>query len=162
MAARTLKAPTAGSVGDLRIQPGQFLQAGTRVLSLSTGDTRVFLQAFLPGNYRPFLQPGMPLRVELDGFRYDYRELIIESVGEQIIGPNELRRYLGADLADSVTLEGSIVLVKARIPSTTFLNEGRVFNYFDGMPARAEARVRAEPILLVLFPGLKGLLPHGG
>ncbi|MCP3162143.1 efflux RND transporter periplasmic adaptor subunit [Myxococcus qinghaiensis] len=158
--ARSLRAPVAGVVGDLRIQPGQFLASGTRVASLADDDASVHLLAFLPGYYRPFLRPGMTLRVELDGFRYDYHELRIETVGDQIIGPNELQRYLGQDQADAVKTVGPIVLVRARVPSHTFTSDGRIFGYFDGMPARAEAAVRVEPILLTLIPGLKALFPH--
>jgi len=159
--ARTLKAPFAATVGDVRIQPGQYLTPGSRALSIVGEDAPVTLQLFLPGNYRPFLQPGMPVRVELDGFHYDYRELPIASVGDEIIGPNELRRYLGGELADAVKVEGSIVLVKARLPKRTFESEGRTFNYFDGMPARAELPVRAERILTLLVPGLKGWSGRG-
>jgi membrane fusion protein (multidrug efflux system) len=160
--ARTLTAPFSGVMGDVRIQPGQYLQAGTRALSLFREDARVFLLAFLPGYSRPFLRPGMSLRVELEGFRYDYQELTVESVGEQIIGPTELRRFLGAELADAVRVEGPIVLVRAKVSGQGFQSQGRAFSYFDGMPARAEARLKAESILLVLFPELKGLLPHEG
>lgn len=158
--ARTLRAPHAGLVGDVRIQPGQFLPAGTRALSLVAEDAPVTLLALLPGYARPFLRPGMPLRVELDGFRYEYRELTIEAVGDQVIGPAEVRRFLGPDLADAVSVEGPVVLVKANLPSHTFVNEGRVLSYFDGMPSRAEARVRSERILVVLLPALKGLFHH--
>jgi membrane fusion protein (multidrug efflux system) len=158
--ARSLRAPVAGVVGDLRTQPGQFLAPGTRVASLVEEEAPTYLLAFLPGYYRPYLHPGMPLRVELDGFRYDYRELTIESVGDQVIGPGELQRYLGPDLDGAVRLSGPIVLVRARMPSRTFTNQGRVLGYFDGMPARAEASVRSEPILLTLIPGLKALFPH--
>ena len=158
--ARSLRAPVAGVVGDLRIQPGQFLNAGSRVASLVEDDAPVYLLAFLPGYYRPFLKPGMPLRVELGGFHYDYRQVVIESVGDQIIGPGELKRYLGPDLEDAVKVDGPIVLVRARIPSRTFTNQGRVLDFFDGMPAQAEVAVRAEPIILTLIPGLKALFPH--
>ncbi|RKH42937.1 HlyD family efflux transporter periplasmic adaptor subunit [Corallococcus sp. AB050B] len=158
--ARTLRAPHTGLVGDVRIQPGQFLPAGTRALSLVAEDAPVTLLAVLPGYARPFLRPGMPLRVELDGFRYEYRELTIESVGDQVIGPTEVRRFLGPDLADAVAVEGPVVLVKASLPSHTFVNEGRVLSYFDGMPSRVEARVRSERILVVLLPALKGLFHH--
>jgi membrane fusion protein (multidrug efflux system) len=120
----------------------------------------VSLLAFLPGHARPFLRPGMSLRVELDGFRYAYREVVIESVGDQVIGPVEVKRYLGPDLEDAVKVDGPLVLVKARMPSSSFESEGKVLGYFDGMSARAEARVRAEPIFLALFPGLKGLFTH--
>jgi membrane fusion protein (multidrug efflux system) len=159
---RTLRAPHAGVVGDVRIQPGQYLDAGVNVLSLLGEDARATLLAFLPGAYRPLLRPGMPLRVELVGFPYEYRELTIDSVGEQIVGPAEVRRFLGGELADAVELGGAVVLVRARLPSRSFVREGQTLNYFDGMPARAEARVRAESILVTLVPGLKGLLPNGG
>jgi membrane fusion protein (multidrug efflux system) len=158
--ARSLRAPTAGVVGGLRIQPGQYLAPGTQVALLEEEGAPAYLLTFLPGYYRPFLRPGMPLRVELSGFHYDYRELTIDSVGEQIIGPSELQRYLGADLADAVKVEGPIVLVRARMPSHTFTSEGQVFGYFDGMPAQAEVAVRSESILLTLIPGLKALFSH--
>lgn len=160
--ARSLRAPVAGVVGDLRIQPGQYLQPGTRVASLVEDDAPVFLLAFLPGYYRPFLRPGMPLRVELDGFRYDYQELPIESVGDEIIGPGELQRYLGPDLAGAVETKGPLVLVRARMPSRTFRRAGRQFDYFDGMPARVEASVRSETIFVALIPGLRALFSHDG
>lgn len=158
--ARSLKAPRSGIVGDVRIQAGQFLAAGTRVLSLFADDSQVTLLALLPGHCRPFLRSGMPLRVELAGFRYDYRELQVEVVGDQIIGPGEVRRFLGLELADAITVEGPVILVQARFASHTFVNEGHILSYFDGMPARAEARVRSERILLLLVPALKGVLPH--
>jgi membrane fusion protein (multidrug efflux system) len=160
LAARALKAPVAGVVGDLRIQPGQYLSTGALVASLVEDDAPAYLLAFLPGYYRPFLRPGVPLRVELDGFRYEYRELPIESVSEQLIGPAELKRYLGPDLADTVETSGPIVLVRAPIPSRTFSVRGRVLGYFDGMPARVQVSVRAEPILVTMIPGLKVLFPH--
>lgn len=162
LSARTLRAPVAGVVGDLRTQPGQYLVAGTRVASVVEDDAPVYLQAFLPGYYRPHLRPGMPVRVELSGFRYNYRELVIESVGEQVIGPGELTRYLGPDLAGAVKVEGPLVVVRARIPSRTFVSEGQVLGYFDGMPAQVEVAVRAEPIFVALIPGLKVLFPHDG
>lgn len=158
--ARSLRAPVAGVVGDVRIQPGQYLEPGARVASLVEDNAPAYLLAFLPGHSRPYLRPGMPLRVELSGFRYEYQQLIIESVGDQIIGPAELKRYLGPDLADAVPVEGPIVLVRARLPTRTFTSQGRVLGYFDGISAQAEVSIRAEPIIVALIPGLKVLFPH--
>lgn len=159
--ARTLKAPFAGVLGDVRVQPGHYLAPGAHVLSIHRDDAPTFLTAFLPGYYRPLLKPGMPLRVELEGFRYEYQDLIIDSVASQIIGPEELRRSLGPDLGDSVKLEGPIVLVKARIPEQHFTSEGQTFNYFDGMPANVRVPVRMEPIWTLMVPGWRGLFSHG-
>lgn len=158
--ARTLRAPHAGVVSTLRVRPGQYVNPGENVVSVVGDDVNVTLVALLPGGYRPRLEPGKPLRIELNGFSHEYQTFEIDSVGDQIIGPSEVRRYLGADSADAVTLSGPMVVVRARIPSSTFTSKGRTFNYFDGMLAQADARVRSERILVTLIPGLKGALGH--
>ncbi|MDY7228092.1 efflux RND transporter periplasmic adaptor subunit [Hyalangium rubrum] len=158
--ARTLRSPHAGVVSGLRIRPGQYVTPGENVISIVGDDVKVSLVALLPGGQRPLLEPGGSLRVELDGFRHEYHTLTIESVGDQIVGPAEVRRFLGPEIADAVQLAGPMVLVKARVPSSTFMSKGRTFNYFDGMLAKADARVRLERILVALVPGLKGALGH--
>ncbi|OJT26526.1 hemolysin D [Archangium sp. Cb G35] len=158
--ARTLRAPHAGVVGILRVREGQYVNPGENVVSVVGDDVHVTLVALLPGGYRPRLEPGKPLRVELNGFNHEYQTFTIESVGDQIIGPSEVRRYLGADTGDAINLSGPMVLVRARIDSPTFTIKGKTFNYFDGMLAQADARVRKERILVTLIPGLKGALGH--
>jgi membrane fusion protein (multidrug efflux system) len=61
-----------------------------------------------------------------------------------------------------VSVEGPIVLVRARIPSPTFVSDGQVFSYVDGLPGRAEVLIRSEPILVSFIPGLRRFLSHGG
>lgn len=159
--ARTLRAPQAGVVSDLRIRRGQYVAPGESVVSIVGDDVSVSLVALLPGGYRPTLEPGRPLRVELDGFTHEYHTFTIESVGDQIVGPGEIRRFLGPEISDALQLNGPLVVVRARIPASTFSSNGKTFNYFDGMLARADARVRKERILVALVPGLKGALGHG-
>ncbi|EPX65005.1 hypothetical protein D187_000430 [Cystobacter fuscus DSM 2262] len=158
--ARTLRAPRAGVVSALKVREGQYVNPGESVASITGDEVRVTLVALLPGGYRPRLEPGKPLRVELNGFSHEYQTFTIQSVGDQILGPNEVRRYLGADHGDAVTLEGPLVVVRASIPATTFSIKGKTFNYFDGMLAQADVRVRTERILVTLIPGLKGALGH--
>jgi multidrug efflux pump subunit AcrA (membrane-fusion protein) len=158
--ARTLRAPQAGVVSGLRIRPGQYVAPGESVATIVGDSTTVSLVALLPGGYRPTLEPGRPLRVELDGFRHEYHTFTIESVGDQIVGPGEVRRFVGPEIGDALQLNGPMVVVRARLPSPTFESKGRTFNYFDGMLARADARVRKERILVALVPGLKGALGH--
>lgn len=158
--ARTVRAPQAGVVAALRVRPGQYVNPGENVVSVVGDDVHVELVALLPGGYRPRLSPGHSLRVELNGFSHEYQTFTIDSVGNQIIGPSEVRRFLGADSADALTLSGPMVVVRARIGSPTFTLKGKTFNYFDGMLAQADARVRSERILVTLIPGLKGALGH--
>lgn len=158
--ARTLRAPHAGMVSALRIRPGQYVTPGEGVVSVMGDDVQVSLLALLPGGQRPLLKPGAALRVELDGFHHEYHTFTIDSVGDEIVGPTEVRRFLGPEIADALQLSGPMVLVKARLPTPTFTSKGRTYNYFDGMLARADSRVREERILVALVPGLKGALGY--
>lgn len=158
--ARALRAPSDGIVMDVRVRPGQYLAAGVSVLSLVPDNASPVVVAFLPGHYRPYLRPGGSLRLELEGFRYEYRDVTVEYVAEQIIGPTEVRRALGPGVGDAFEFKGPFVLVRARLPTSSFQSEGRPYDYFDGMPAQVEARVRSESILMTLVPALKGLFTH--
>jgi membrane fusion protein (multidrug efflux system) len=157
VAERSLRATVGGVVSDLRIRPGQLLAPGDLVLTLVGEDARFSLLAFLPGHARPLLKKGMTLRTELTGFSYAYRDLIVDSVGDEVVGPAEARRFLGADLGDAYLFGGPVVLVKARVPDRTFVSDRRTFNYYDGTPARAEAIIRKQPIAVALVPALRAL-----
>jgi multidrug efflux pump subunit AcrA (membrane-fusion protein) len=158
----SLRAPRAGVIGDVRIRPGQLIEAGDIVLSLIDEDPRCSIVAMLPAHYRPQLRPGMTLRFEVTGYRYAYQELVIESVAAQIIGPAEVKRYLGQEIADTVAVSGPVVLVEARLVSPTFRVDERSFEFFHGMNGVAEARVRKERLLVAMFPSLRVLLDRIG
>lgn len=154
----SIRAPSAGVIGDVRIRPGQLLNAGDVVLTLLGQDQSCSVVAMLPAQYRPQLRPGQTLRFEVEGYRYAYQEMTITSVGAQIIGESELKRYLGQELQDTVTVKGPLVLVEAKPTSNTFTVDGQTFEYYHGMAGTAEARVRSESILLSLIPGLRALV----
>jgi membrane fusion protein (multidrug efflux system) len=154
---RVIYAPRAGIVRDLRIRPQQSVTAGEYLLTLVGPEDRLSVVAILPGQYRPLLKSGSPLRLELTGFRYAYQPLTIEAVGNEVIGPHEVRRFLGQDVADAVTLQGSAVIVQAHVPARTFYADGRWHAYHDGMHGTAEVRVRSERMVLALVPGLKAV-----
>lgn len=153
----SLRAPRPGVIGDVRIRPGQLIEAGDIVVSLIDEDPRVSIVAMLPAQYRPQLRPGMTLRFEVTGYRYAYQELVIESVAAQIIGPAEVKRYLGQEIADTLDVAGPVVLVQARLASPTFRVDDRSFDFFHGMNGVAEARVRRERILVAMIPSLRVL-----
>ena len=72
-----LTAPHPGIVSDIRIRPGQPVVAGEAVLSLLADGRRWVVLAMLPGHARPLLRPGTPMRLELNGYRYSYRDVVI-------------------------------------------------------------------------------------
>jgi multidrug resistance efflux pump len=156
---RVVRAPQAGVVSDVRIRRGQHLTEGEVVVSLVREDSPLEIIAMLPGGSRPLLSKGGKIRVELQGFPYQYQELTIEEVGDELVGPGEVRRYLGPELAESVTVTGAVVLVRARAPSRFFEADGKRLAYFDGMLGMAQARVKSERIVTAIVPGLKALFP---
>ena len=99
----------------------------------------------------------MPLRFEPEGFRYAYQHLVVDRVSDEIFGPAEARRILGPVAGDTVPLNGPVTLVEAALPGPSFSSQGRTYEFHDGSLGRAELRIRSEPILLTLIPGLKAL-----
>jgi membrane fusion protein (multidrug efflux system) len=158
LAELTIRAPRAGIVGDLHTRRGQALAVGDVVLTLAPDDARCSVVAMIPGHSRPQLQPGMPVRFEISGYWYAYQELRIASIDSQIIGPAEVKRYLGPELGDAVAVEGPVNLVKAELPSCAFAVDGQSFDVHHGMSGAASVRVRSEPILVALVPAVRALL----
>jgi membrane fusion protein (multidrug efflux system) len=154
---REVRSPAAGVISDVRVRVGQRIVPGQALLSLLGKEGEPTVLAMLPGQYRPLLKPGMTLRLELQGYRYMYQHLEVASVGNEVIGPNEARRYLGEEVADAVPVNGAVVLVSARLPSHTFEVEGKARRYHDGMWGQAEVRVRSERVLVALIPALRAL-----
>jgi multidrug efflux pump subunit AcrA (membrane-fusion protein) len=157
LAERQVVAPATGVVRNLRIRPGQLLAPGDAVLTIADeGRGGYSLVALVPGQFRPMLKPGMPLRFALDGYQQVATALEIESVDDGAIGPAEVRRYLGQELGDAVPAEGSLVLVRARLPQATFTYDGQRYPYYDGIPGRVDVRVRSSRLLALLFGWRRG------
>lgn len=156
LAERSIKSPLRGRVQDIRVREGQYLGAGEVVVSLvSEGPVEVWALSLVPGRYRPQLRAGQPFRIELEGFAYKYTDLTVDAVSDELVGPAEVRRYLGPSLADVVTLEGPVVVVESRLPSSSFEVDGHSYHYYTGMPGTAWVRLRARSAWLTLFPILE-------
>ncbi|MEM9554025.1 MAG: HlyD family efflux transporter periplasmic adaptor subunit [Acidobacteriota bacterium] len=155
---RSVRAPRAGVVGDVRSRPGSHLLPGEVVASLVDPRGAPRVVAFLPGSVRPFLEPGMRLRLELDGSTDSDQWLEIDAVADEVVGPAEARRVLGAGLVDAVPLSGPVVRVVARLPSTRFESEGETYRVHEGVSGFVEVRLRSESLLSTVLPGLDRLL----
>jgi multidrug efflux pump subunit AcrA (membrane-fusion protein) len=153
----TLRAPRDGVVGDVRIREGQRLAAGDIVVTLLDDGAERTLVAMLPSHAHPQLRPGQQIRFEVDGYRYAYQELTIARVGAQIVGPAEVRRYLGQEISDTLPLAGSYVLVEANLGGGQFRVDGATLDLHHGMLGVAEARVREERLFVALFPAVRAV-----
>ena len=70
-----------------------------------------------------------------------------------------MRRYLGQELGDTLTVQGGLVLVRARLPQATFRWKGQDYGFYDGIPGRVDVRVRSLRLLAMLFPALEEIAP---
>lgn len=154
---RAVRARHDGIVSDIRVQPGQSVEPGDVLMSLIDDESELYIEAFLPGEARPKLAPGMPLRLEMHGYRYAYQTLTIDSISTGVIGPTEAHRFLGSQIGDAVSITGPVVLVHARLTSRQFEADGHRYLYHDGMQATAEVQLRSQCILKALVPGLERL-----
>jgi membrane fusion protein (multidrug efflux system) len=154
---RVIRAPHDGVMSDARIAPGQRVEAGQVLLTLAGAEARREVLAILPGHYRPLLQPGMTMHLELAGYHAYAQELVIDAVGDEVVGPGVVQRLLGDDSADALEVQGPVVLVRASLPEAEFAAGSRRHPYFDGMTGTGQVRVRSQSIMTTLVPGLRNL-----
>lgn len=154
---RSIRAPHDGIVTDVRARQGQSIDPKSVVVGLAPADSDISLVCVIPGDYRPMLKRGQDVRFSLDGYKFEYRSVVVDTVGEEVIGPIEMKRYLGPEIADAFPINGPSVLVKGRMPSRTFQADGQTYRYAEGLTARVDIAVRREPIIIVLLPALKAL-----
>ncbi|HVG07465.1 MAG TPA: GAF domain-containing protein [Thermoanaerobaculia bacterium] len=158
---RVVRAPRAGLVRDVRSRPNQHVGSGDILLSLTgavSSASLPVLMAVLPGEHRPLLRARMPLILELRGYGHAPQRLAITAVAEEVVDPEEARRLLGPEVATAVPLTGPVVLVEARFPDVAFEADGKRYELHDGMWGKAEVRVRSEPLLAALVPGLRTVM----
>lgn len=151
---RLLRAPDAGIVRDIRVRPGQSVSPGEVVLSIVTGLSGFVANVVLPGQQRPLLRAGLPMRIELKGIPYNYQTATIDTVGEEIVGPQEARKLLGSDVADSLSLAGPQVFARASL-GDHFDLDGSPHRYVDGMQGTARVQLRRKRLITLFIPGLE-------
>jgi membrane fusion protein (multidrug efflux system) len=155
--ARVVRATRAGVVSDVRVRPGQALMPGDHILTLVEPGAEPVVVAFLPGQDRPRLRAGMTLQLDLRGYTKVREPAVIVDVGTEVIGPTEARRAVGAQVADSLKLDGPVVIVRARLPARTFVADGHRYHFHDGMIGTGEVEVESKPFAVALVPSLEKL-----
>jgi membrane fusion protein (multidrug efflux system) len=157
LAERILRAPSDGVVSDVRLRIGQRVELGEVTLSLMNPAGKFRVIAVVPGEYRPLIRRGMRMRLTLRGFPYFYHDVQIDAVGDEVVGPSEVRRALGTAVADTFTPEGAFVLVEGHLPAREFVVDGRRLAYFDGMQGTTEVAVHSQRIIVAVIPALEAV-----
>lgn len=150
--ARTLRAPAAGVIGDVRVRTGQLVNPGAELMKVAPSDEPSVI-ALLPGKDRPRLELGMTLQIDLPGYHKKREEAVIDVIGSQVIGPEEARHSVGGPIGDALPITGPVVLVHAHLTTRTFEAGGREYAFHDGMVGKAEVQVDHDSLLRVLLPG---------
>ncbi len=159
---RSVRAPAAGTVGDLRVREGQLIIPGQVLVALASETREPRVVALVPGRYRPELEAGKELHFQVSGYPYSNQILEIEAVGQEIVGPQEAQRILGTTVGDAIEVRGPVVPVYARLPSDHFEASGKRLPYHSGMWGQARIPLRSERILSTLMPFLKSVFGGGG
>jgi biotin carboxyl carrier protein len=154
-----VRASTSGRVADVRIEQGRAVEAGQVLLTIADAEgDHVTVHALIPGRYRPAIEVGQPLTLELDGFAAAAQQLTVVGVTEEVVGVHEIQRIVGPQIADVLGVEGPVVMVHAELHSREIEADGRSWSIHPGMLGEAEIAVRTKPLLYLLVPGLEEVL----
>ncbi len=160
---RYLRSPFDGVLLEWRVKEGDFLNPGQIVATVQREGAQPRVVVVLPGRSRPFIQKDQRVRLELDGFPYEYHWLTAHEVSEELLGPSELRRAIGTTLGETATrTTGPVIVVSALLDGTTFVSKGKTYHYFRGMPGTARVQTRQRSGWLTIFPILELALPPYG
>ncbi|TMQ70544.1 MAG: hypothetical protein E6K80_08220 [Candidatus Eisenbacteria bacterium] len=138
------------------------MRAGDQLFIITHEDQGFEVVAFVPGQFRPLLHVGQSLKLSLTGYPHVFAALPVTSVGDQVMGQSEARRFLGPELSDAVPIEGPSVLIRAPLRGLTFVSDGETHEYFHGLQGRGEVIIRTQPLILTVFPGLRPALERKG
>ena len=107
--------------------------------------------ALLPGRDRPRLEVGMTLQIELSGYPAKRQQAVIDAIGSQVVGPEEVRKTLGDPIGDTLPVTGPVVIVHAHLTARAFEAGGHTYELHDGMLGKAEVEVDHQSLLRVLL-----------
>ena len=150
-------APADGVISDLRVRKGQQVTAGDQLASIIDEGAGYEAIAMLPGSYAPLIQRNMSMTLKFAQYADSHETVPVERISEEIVGPREAARFIGPESADTLSLAGPVIVVRSSLGRSRFVSGGRSYAVRDGMTGQAEIRVRSEPMLLSLLPGLKEL-----
>lgn len=154
---RTLRAPDEGTVSDIRVRVGQQVVPGDAIVAIDSPGSRPIVVAMLPGHERPRLSSARGrMLLELDGFARERVPVVLRSIADEVVGPNEALRFLGKDESSALEVRGPVVMVEAVIEDLEFEVDGTRYRFYDGMQGALEVEVDSQTLLESVLPELGG------
>lgn len=152
---RYVYATADGVVSDIHTDEGKAVQPGQELMRIIKPGTKPEILAFLPSTDRPRVKHDMKLQVGVEGFKLKRPRLAIDNISEDVVGPSDIRRMVGQEVADTLKLpnEGvSFMVVKGTFESDKFKSGHKIYELHDGMPAKVEIEIDTKPFLAEVFP----------
>jgi multidrug efflux pump subunit AcrA (membrane-fusion protein) len=152
---RIIRAPADGKISDFLVGNGDSVQPGRQIATIFQAGAHPMAYAFLPASDRPRIKPDMPLQVAIEGFKKKRAKLKIVSMSTETFGANEVRNYVGQQLADTLKLPNdgaTYFLVKAEFESDQIKISDKTYDLVHGMPIKGEIAIETRPFLADVFP----------
>jgi hypothetical protein len=153
-----VRAPFNGVVSTITVRVNQHLSVDEPVATILGEPLEFEVVTFFPGFYRPRLHAGMSIVITLSGYPDSREDLSVDRIAEEILSPSNVHGYTGIDSSEPLTLNRPTVVVWSILNREGFRADGQFYNYYDGLTGDAEVNLRSQPMVLALFPRLKGLL----
>ena len=157
LAEREIRAPRSGILGRLRVESGRPVAVGDVLFSIADEDSDPIVLAFLPGNERPHLTSNLPIRVRLVGEEFPSQNVVLDHVSDDVMTPADLARLVGPGLVETLKIQPSMVLARARLPSREIKLRSKTVVIHSGMRAEVQVKTREESLISMLLD-LKNLL----
>jgi hypothetical protein len=158
MEQRVVRAPGDGVVAAVWVRSGQPVHPGDRLFSFEAEESDPIVVLALPGFSKSHIRAGTSGRFAPEGFDYNYQDLVVETVSDDTVSPAAVKRFLGAEYGEDLSVRGSVLLAEGRFLSPTFAVDGITYRRHSGMRGKALLRLRTQPIVLALLPFLRRLV----
>lgn len=150
---RQLIVPVSGMLTDVRVRPGALVSPGQTVATVGSAGPGFEIVAAVPGNFRPLLDPGLPVVAELEQFPGSRFHLQAREISPEVISVGEARALMG-QLLPTAADDTALALVYADLPEVLVSSTGSEYPLYDGMRGSVRIPVREERFIVTLWPAL--------
>lgn len=147
-----LRAPMAGRVAALGVEPGDSVRPGRTLLTLLAPDARMQAILLVPSRAAGFIEPGQSVRLRYAAFphaRFGSQPGKVVSVSHSILTP--------AQVAPPGQAEEPVYKVRVRPESDVVLAYGRALPLQAGMALEADVALERRRLMLWLFDPMLAL-----
>nr|WP_063573759.1 HlyD family efflux transporter periplasmic adaptor subunit [Luteibacter rhizovicinus] len=152
--AAVVRAPSAGAVGTILVQPGQSVAAGQNLVALIPAGSALRAELLVPSSAIGFVRDGGDVVLRYAAFPYQkfgLQEGHVESVSKTALTPAELSQMLGEEAAKE-----PMYRVNGSLASQSVMAYGQAERVRPGMAVEADLMLERRSLLEWMFEPLYG------